>query len=56
MLVTHDAKVASRADRIIFLADGRIRDELRLPLRGASGGQGPEREEILSAWLEQMEF
>ena len=27
LLVTHDAKVASRADRIIYLEDGKIKDE-----------------------------
>lgn len=30
ILVTHDAKVAARADRIIFLADGNITDEISL--------------------------
>lgn len=29
MLVTHDAKVAQRADRIIYLEDGKIKDEFR---------------------------
>ena len=29
VMVTHDAKAASYADRILFLADGRIVDELR---------------------------
>jgi len=27
VLVTHDARLASRADRIIYLRDGRIVDE-----------------------------
>jgi putative ABC transport system ATP-binding protein len=31
VMVTHDANAASYADRIIFLADGRIVDELREP-------------------------
>ncbi len=31
VIVTHDAKAASYADRVIFLADGRIVDELRDP-------------------------
>lgn len=31
VMVTHDAVAASRADRVIFLADGRIVDELRNP-------------------------
>ena len=30
MLVTHDPKVAARADRVIFLSDGNITDEIIL--------------------------
>ena len=31
VMVTHDPNAASYADRVIFLADGRIVDELRDP-------------------------
>lgn len=31
MLVTHDAKVAARAERIMFMRDGNILSELKLP-------------------------
>ncbi|PRQ10459.1 peptide ABC transporter ATP-binding protein [Corynebacterium sp. 13CS0277] len=31
VIVTHDAKAASFADRVVFLADGRLVDELRNP-------------------------
>jgi putative ABC transport system ATP-binding protein len=31
VIVTHDPRAASYADRVIFLADGRIVDELRAP-------------------------
>lgn len=31
VIVTHDAKAASYADRVVFLADGRIVEELRNP-------------------------
>lgn len=31
VMVTHDAKAASYADRVIFLADGRIVGDLRSP-------------------------
>jgi putative ABC transport system ATP-binding protein len=31
VIVTHDPKAASYADRVLFLADGRIVDELRSP-------------------------
>ena len=31
VIVTHDAKAASYADRVVFLADGRLVDELHNP-------------------------
>ena len=31
VMVTHDPLAASYADRVVFLADGRIVDELRQP-------------------------
>jgi putative ABC transport system ATP-binding protein len=31
VMVTHDAAAASYADRVIFLADGHLVDELRTP-------------------------
>ena len=31
VMVTHDSVAASHTDRIVFLADGRIVDELRQP-------------------------
>ena len=31
VMVTHDPNAASYADRVVFLADGRIVDELRDP-------------------------
>ena len=30
-MVTHDAAAASRADRVLFLADGKIVEELSSP-------------------------
>ena len=47
LLVTHDAKVASRADRIIYLEDGKIKDELR---------QKKGIESNLTEWLAKMGF
>ncbi len=47
LLVTHDAKVASRADRIIYLEDGKIKDELR---------QKKGAESNIKEWLEKMRF
>ncbi len=31
MLVTHDAKIAARTERILFMRDGKIESEMRLP-------------------------
>jgi putative ABC transport system ATP-binding protein len=30
-MVTHDANAASYSDRVVFLADGRVVDEMRGP-------------------------
>ncbi|SFK91437.1 ABC transporter ATP-binding protein [Geodermatophilus ruber] len=35
VMVTHDPVAASHADRVVFLADGRIRDELHAPTTDA---------------------
>jgi len=34
VMVTHDAAAASHADRILFLADGRVVDEMTDPSTG----------------------
>ena len=47
MLVTHDAKVAASADRVLFLKDGNIISEL--PLQKFSGrGMETRGEKILA--------
>lgn len=54
MLVTHDSNVAARADRVIYLEDGQIKDILSL------GKFMPEsraaRERQIRYWLEIMKF
>ena len=47
LLVTHDAKVASRADRIIYLEDGKIKDEFRQKMGSESS---------IKEWLAKMGF
>lgn len=42
LLVTHDAKVAARAGRVVFMRDGGIASELEL---GPRNGEGPARRE-----------
>jgi len=54
MLVTHDAKVAARAERVIFLTDGKITDEIAL-------GKFEDkdllvRENKMTRWLEKQGF
>ena len=60
MLVTHDIRVASRSERVLFMMDGRITAEKRLGHAGATagnhgaGGNGTAaraREEELTGWL-----
>ena len=50
MLVTHDQKVAAKCERILYIEDGNIRDEIRLGKCGESSDRR-EREKKLSTWL-----
>ncbi|MCI8294098.1 MAG: ABC transporter ATP-binding protein [Hespellia sp.] len=54
LMVTHDSKVASGCDRILYLLDGRICDELRLGKR--TTGTERRREEAVNRWLAEMGF
>jgi len=54
MLVTHDAKVASRADRVIFLSDGNITDEIVLGKYEKNSLS--ERENKMIEWLGKHRF
>ena len=54
LLVTHDAKVAARADRVIYLEDGRIKENLELG-RFVKEDMA-KREDSLKIWLEKMGF
>lgn len=54
LLVTHDAKVAARADRVIYLEDGEIKSDLKLgKYREDSRFR---REQLMKDWLETMKF
>ncbi|HEX3077920.1 MAG TPA: ABC transporter ATP-binding protein [Lachnospiraceae bacterium] len=54
MMVTHDAKVAARAERVIFLSDGNISDEIVL---GRYQGKSlSERENCMAKWLGKLGF
>lgn len=56
IMVTHDAKVAARADRVIFLVDGKVYDELTLGKYYDDEKDKPAREKRLSEWLEKQGF
>ena len=52
MMVTHDAKVAARCSRVLYIVDGNIRGEYRSP----AGAEMPEkdRERRLNNWLLEL--
>lgn len=52
LMVTHDSKVASNCDRILYLLDGRICGELMLGKPAA--GMDRRREETVNRWLMKM--
>ncbi len=55
IIVTHDAKVAARAERVIFLMDGNIHDEFQLGKYNKESNKS-YREEILTDWLRKQGF
>lgn len=50
LLVTHDMKVASKCERILYIEDGDIRDEISLG-KCHAGDDLPARERRLNDWL-----
>ncbi|HOQ36965.1 MAG TPA: ABC transporter ATP-binding protein [Acetivibrio sp.] len=56
LLVTHDVKVAARADRVIYFADGKIESEFILGKYNESGSGNKKREEQLLDWLTERGF
>lgn len=56
IIVTHDAKVAARARRVIYLMDGNIHDELALGKYEADEDKSLSREKKLLEWLEKQGF
>lgn len=55
LLVTHDAKVAAKTERVLFMRDGKIADEKQLG-KYARGDDSKTREQGLSLWLSTMGF
>jgi putative ABC transport system permease protein len=56
LLVTHDVKVASRTERVLFMLDGRIISEKQLGKYAGDSSDSKTREERLSGWLLEMGF
>ena len=54
VMVSHDPVCAARGDRVIYLRDGLIVDELRLGTYQAE--DATQREDMLLAWLRGMGF
>lgn len=52
MLVTHDAKVAARTERIMFMRDGQIVSEMRLPKFSGTGLE--DRLKKVTAMMQQI--
>jgi putative ABC transport system ATP-binding protein len=56
LLVTHDVKVAARADRVLLMLDGEIAAEKQMGRYVGNGAESKAREESLSSWLFEMGF
>lgn len=56
LLVTHDVKVAARAERVLFMLDGEIATETQLGQYSGNGTASKAREEALAGWLLERGF
>lgn len=56
LLVTHDAKVAARTERVLFMFDGEIAGEYLAGTYNEAGDGLKAREEALTSWLAAMKF
>jgi putative ABC transport system ATP-binding protein len=54
LLVTHDLKVASRTERVLYMLDGRVISERNLGKFSGTLDESKAREEQLSRWLLEM--
>lgn len=54
LMVTHDVRAALRGNRILYLEDGQILDELELPIYSPSDAK--DRETKLISWLTALEW
>ena len=56
LLVTHDAKVAARTERVLFMLDGRITAEKRMGKYNKEHDDIRGRETMLNEWLLEQGF
>ncbi len=56
LVVTHDAKVAARTERVLFMLDGQIGGEYSLGVYQEANDSLKAREEALTSWLTAMKF
>lgn len=54
LMVTHDIRAALRGNHILYLEDGKILDELTLPVYEADGAR--DRENQVSSWLAHLRW
>ena len=54
LMVTHDARAACRASRLIYIVDGKVIGELELP--PYTEQEEKSRETQINAWLASMEW
>lgn len=52
LMVTHDSRIASMCDRILYILDGQIRGELKLGKKEQNANR--EREQKTIKWLDEM--
>lgn len=54
LMVTHDVRAAVRGTRILYLEDGKILDELSLPVYSTNNAK--ERNEKVTQWLTSLQW
>ncbi len=52
MMVTHDAKVAAKCSRVLYIVDGNIKGEYRSPKDLET--EAKDRERLLNHWLLEL--
>lgn len=56
LLVTHDAKVAAKTDRVLLMADGKLVGEKKMSKYNTQFDDSKRREESIMRWLMEKGF